>query len=189
VSLSFPVGRSVILLAGLLAVGAHAMPWQSVQGQSQLEFIATFEGAEAPGRFRKFAVAMSFDPPGVAGASLRVDVDIASAEMGNADMDEAIAEPQWFNAPAFPRAVFSSDKIRAVGESDYVAEGTVSIKGVERPVNVPFHWRAQGQTAEMTGSLTLSRQDFGIGNGEWQADTSIGHPVQVRFRVILEVGE
>lgn len=174
------------VLAAVLAAPVYPATWQSVQAGSKLEFIAIYEGAEAPGQFGRFAVTTRFDPLSLDTSSILVDVDIASASMGNAEMDETIAQPVWFDAAAFPQAEFRSDKIHAVNELEYVAEGILSIKGVKKPVTVPFHWRPKGRDAEMTGSLTLSRVDFGIGSGEWATDTSIGHAVQVRFKVVLE---
>lgn len=176
----------VTLLAAVLTSPVYPASWQSVQGESKLEFIATYEGADAPGQFGRFAVTTSFDPLALDTSSILVDVDITSASMGNAEIDEAIAQPEWFDAAAFAQAEFRSEKIHATNDLEYVAEGILSLKGVKKPVTVPFRWRPKGQNAEMTGSLTLSRVDFGIGSGEWETDASIGHAVQVRFKVVLE---
>lgn len=182
-----PFARCVVAcLATVLTTPVYPASWQSVQAESELEFIANYEGAAAPGQFRQFAVTTSFDPLSLATSSILVDVDITSASMGNAEMDEAIAQAEWFDAGAFPHAEFRSEKIRTMNDTEYVAEGILAIKGVDKPVAVPFRWRPDGQNAEMTGSIMLSRVDFGIGSGEWETDASIGHAVQVRFRIVLE---
>jgi len=177
------------ILTLVFALPAHAARWHSVQAVSQLEFVASYEGAEAPGRFSKFDVVMSFDPVLLSAASLLVDVDITSANMGNPDMDKAIAAPEWFNAQAFPHARFHSDTIKATGHSEYLAQGTVSIKGRSHPASVPFHWRSYARDAEISGALTLSRSDFDVGTGKWASDSPIGHTVQVRFKIALKADE
>jgi polyisoprenoid-binding protein YceI len=184
-----PVRCTLALLAAMLSTHLYAASWRSVQDQSQLEFIASYEGAEAPGRFNRFDVLVSIDPSSLAVRSLLVDVDISSASMGNDDIDEAIAQTEWFNVQAYPHARFRSEQVRAVNDSEYVAEGVVSIKGVSKPISVPFRWRSHDQEAKLTGSLVLSRVDFGIGSGEWEADTPIGHEVQVRFGIALKTGQ
>lgn len=160
--------------------------WHSVQAASKLEFVAAYEGAEAPGEFGQFAISMTFDPDALVTSSLLVDVNVASASMNSTDIDEAILGPEWFNASAFPRAEFHSDAIRSLGDSNYAAEGLVSIKGKTRPLTVLFRWQAHQQSAEMSGSLVLSRTDFEIGTGEWAQDSPIGHEVEVRFKVALK---
>lgn len=181
-----PCARCVAaLLAAVLTAPVYPASWQSVQGESKLEFIASYEGAAAPGQFRRFAVTTSFDPLTPGTSALLVDVDISSASVGNVEMDEAMAQAEWFNAAAFPHASFRSEKIHAWHDSEYVAEGILALKGVEKPLTVPFRWRADGHNVEMTGTLTLSRVDFGIGSGEWETDEAIGHAVQVRFKVVL----
>jgi len=57
--------------------------------------------------------------------------------------------------------VFEADILRA--DAGFVAEGTLSIKGNSVPVTLPFDLAIAGDTATMTGALTLDRRDFGIG--------------------------
>lgn len=176
----------VVVLAATAATQVYAATLKSVQDKSELEFIANYEGADAPGRFDRFEVDMGVDPASLAPSSLQVKVDIKSVSMGNTDIDEAIAEAEWFDAQAFPQALFRSNKISETDDREYAAEGVVSIKGMDQPITVPFHWQAEKQGAVMTGHLKLSRLDFGIGSGEWASDSSIGHDVRVRFSITLK---
>ena len=174
------------MLAAMSAAPAFAASWNSIQADSRLEFVADYEGAEAPGTFAVFTVSLDFDPGAPADASLSVDVNISSAGMDSEDIDRAIMAPEWFDSGAYPHAEFHSDSIRPLGDSEFAADGTLSLKGTTRPLTVPFHWQAQGPFAEMTGHLTVSRTDFDIGSGEWSSGSPIGHDVQVRFKVRLE---
>ena len=54
------IRHCVFFIASLLAMQAHAADWRMMDGSS-LAFEATFEGASAPGRFRKFDVEFRFD--------------------------------------------------------------------------------------------------------------------------------
>jgi polyisoprenoid-binding protein YceI len=66
-----------------------------------------------------------------------------------------------------------------------VARGTLTLKGVKQPVEVPFTWAPSGDGAIMEGELTLRRGDFGIGLGEWKTTGTIGAEVKVKFRIKL----
>jgi len=177
----------VTLTSGILATQAYASSWVSVSAESMLEFTTKYEGAEAPGQFKQFNVDLNLDPEQLAESFLLVTVDVTSASLGSTDIDEAIAQPEWFDAKTFPQAEFKSDRILHLGEANYLAEGVVSIKGVDKPVNVSFHWSEAGQNAIISGELTLSRVDFGIGSGAWATDPSIAYNVRVRFEVHLAI--
>jgi len=175
-----------ILLTSAATSRAFAETWLSVEGKSELEFIANYEGADASGQFSRFEVVVKTDPESENPDSVTVDVDITSASMGNEDIDNAIGEPEWFDARSFPRAMFRSKQVNAVNPPEYTAEGVVSIKGVEQAVTIPFNWSTDGDSADMAGSLELSRLDFGIGSGEWASESPVGHTVQLRFRIELK---
>jgi len=179
-------GLSAALFSALLTTQAYAAAWHSIPDKSRLEFVASYEGAEALGQFSEFEVELICDQADGAPKSLQVDVDVSSASMGNADIDEAIAQPEWFDMKRFPNATFRSNRITAATGFGYQAEGVVSIKGVDRPLSIPFRWSGMAENGEMKGEVSLSRVDFDIGSGEWASDSSIGHDVLVRFTVTLK---
>jgi polyisoprenoid-binding protein YceI len=181
-----PLRFGVAMLTMMIDAPAFAAQWRSIPAEGTLEFVVTFEGAEARGIFQIFGAELEFEPDSHTASSLRVTVDVRSATMSSADLDEAIAEKTWFDSATYPEANFSSKVIQQTGEQEFVAQGAVSIKGVERDLELPLHWSGDGSLRELSGSVTLSRVDFGIGTGEWQSDSSIGHAVQVIFKLMME---
>lgn len=165
---------------------ARAATWTSVPAGSKLEFITRYEGTEVPGWFEQFEVELLLDPGNVDGASLRVEIHTSSARLGSAELDEAAAGTEWFDVASFPVATFTSNIVLHPGGDDYLAEGVVTIKGLSKPATVPLRWIEHSPHAEIAGELVLSRLDFNIGSGDWASDQTIGHEVQVRFRVELE---
>jgi polyisoprenoid-binding protein YceI len=151
-----------------------------------LEFVVEFEGAESTGRFQTFDTEFEFEPEAGTASSLRVTVDVGTATMFSADLDEAIAEATWFDSASFPKAGFDSKVIHQTGKREFLAQGKVTIKGVERDLNLPLNVSLDGDHIELTGEVTLSRTDFGIGTGEWEGNSSIGHAVKVRFKVFMQ---
>jgi polyisoprenoid-binding protein YceI len=173
-----------LLLASSLAAPALAADWRMDPAGSKLEFAATFEKTPAPGVFKEFDARLRFDPDKPEGGSLDVTIQVTSADMGIADVNKEIRGKDWFDYAGFPRAEFHSSELRREGKG-YLARGTLSLKGVKRPVEVPFTWTASGEGATMEGELVLKRGDFGIGLGEWKATDTIGADVKVKFRVKL----
>jgi polyisoprenoid-binding protein YceI len=172
------------LICCLVAFPVAAADWKMDPSGSKLEFIATFEKAPASGVFKEFDARLRFDPARPAGGSLDVTVKVTSADMGIADVNKEIRNKDWFDYSGFPQAEFHSTDLRRDGNR-YVARGTLALKGVKLPVEVPFNWSASGDGAAMEGELTLKRGDFGIGLGEWKATDTIGAEVKVKFKVKL----
>jgi polyisoprenoid-binding protein YceI len=179
------------LLLALIPVLLHlsaasAADWILVPAASQLEFIATYQNQQIPGVFRRFDVHVVLNPGTAPGNRLEVSVFLESADMNSADINHTIVKPEWFHAARFPSAKFESSEIVADGENHFLAKGTLSLKGMQRKIAVPFSWHETGQSASMNGELILNRADFGIGTGEWAAGAPIGLNVKVRFSVKLD---
>jgi len=179
---------SLLWLCGLLlAVPALAADWKMDPAGSKLEFIATFEKAPVPGVFKEFDARLRFDPDKPAGGSLDVTIKVASAEMNIPDVNKEIRGKDWFDYAGFPQAEFHSADLRRDGKR-YVARGTLTLKGVKQPVEVPFTWTAAAGGAVMEGEFSVKRGAFGIGTGEWAAADVIGADVKVKFKVKLRKG-
>lgn len=177
----------VSLLAAIAFQSTHAADWKMDPADSRLDFVTTFETAPAPGVFKEFDVRASFDPEAPAGGRLGVTIKVATADMASADINKAIAGPEWFDFAKYPQAEFQSAEIVRAG-SRYVARGTLVLKGVRQPVEVPFSWTPAGDGATMEGQFVVKRAAFGIGTGEWVSTEVIGPDVTVKFRVRLRKG-
>lgn len=175
----------VVALLLVIALPAAADDWRMDAAGSRLDFAATFENTPAPGVFKQFDTRLAFDGATPAGGKLDVTIRVASADMANADVNQAIAGPEWFDSARHPQASFQSTEIRPAGGNRYLARGTLTLKGAQRPVDVPFTWAAAARAATMEGEFTVPRAAFGIGTGEWAASNVIGPDVKVRFRVRL----
>ena len=175
-----------LLVLGAASQGTWAADWKMDPAASQLEFVATFEGAPAPGVFKDFDVQLKdFDPDKASAGRLDVNIRVASADLPSADINKAIAGKEWFDFARYPTAEFHASDIRPAPASRYLARGTLALKGVQQPVEVPFAWAASGDGATMEGQFAVKRAPFGIGTGEWLSTDVIGPDVTVKFRVRL----
>ena len=172
----------LLSVPGLLV--ADPTQWSSVAADSQLTFSAYYEGEELPGRFTTFAVRLEVDEATGSPCALFVEVEIGSADMNDREINAEIVEPDWFDAQAFPTASYESSQIRPA-ENGFLATGGLRIKGIEQALELPLDWRQEGGTATLSGSVTLSRQAWQVGTGEWSNNASLSDRVDVHFRVAL----
>jgi polyisoprenoid-binding protein YceI len=175
----------VFVMIYLAALPAVAGDWK-LQDTGTFTFEASFEGEPIEGRFTDFDVALDFDPEQAADSSLQVTVYLGAADMGDPDMNDAIAAPEWFTVEGFPQARFASDDIVEIAPGSFVAHGALELKGKRHDVDVPFTWSGTDNAATMHGELTLKRMDFDIGTGEWASGEQIGNEVLLRFDLPFE---
>jgi polyisoprenoid-binding protein YceI len=178
--------RKLLLILALLAgapAAVAAPPHWTVDPTSKLQFQGRLNGDAFTGTFRHWSADIVFDPKALAASKAVVTVDVASAVTGNADSDQALPGNDWFAAQRFPKAVFTTTAIKDLGGGRYQASGDLAIKGVHKPVVLPFTLAIAGDTARMSGQLVLNRTAFGIGQGQWSTpdvvDTKVAVIVQL----------
>ena len=179
-----PVLKHLMLLASLAASSAHAVEYRSVlPKQSAISFEFRQMGVPVAGGFKRFATQMVFDPAKPEAASARIEIDLASIDAGSVEADEESASKLWFNRSAYPKAVFTSSQIRALGNNRYEMRGTLTLKGKSRPMVVPVMYRPGQNAATFDGAFVLKRLEFGIGEGMWSDVATVANEVQVKFRI------
>jgi polyisoprenoid-binding protein YceI len=175
--------RTLLLAAWLAAAPAYAADYQQAPG-SVLAFAGTYQGEAFTGRFPGFTTKMSFDPAQLATSKLDVAIPLATASTGNSDYDGEMRGSSFFNASKFPQARYTATKFRALGGNRYAADGTLSLRGVSKPVTLTFTW-TPGPKPVLAGKATVKRLDFGVGEGDW-ADTSlIPNDIAVSTKVLF----
>jgi len=168
--------------AAALATGAMAAPapnWAVDPANSKLGFKGAMNGDAFTGQFRRWNAQIAFDPKNLAGSKVSVSIDMASAATGDADRDQALPTPDWFSAKAQPRASFVSTGFKDLGGGRFEADGNLTIRGVSRPIALPFTLAISGDTARMNGSAVLNRTAFGIGQGQWKTGDVVATEVTV----------
>ena len=120
----------------------------------------------------------------LAEAQVDVRIDLSAATTGDRTVNASLPGADWFDVKTTPTARFQSRSITQVKPGQYVAKGTLTLRGVSVPVSLPFTLAIAGDTATMTGQTVLDRRPFRIGtesdaSGDWVA-------FQVPVRVSLK---
>jgi polyisoprenoid-binding protein YceI len=173
---------AVLALGAVLLVAQPAMAataWRVDPAASKLGFRGSMGGEAFSGQFRRWSAQIVFDPKDLAHSSATATVDATSAQTGDADRDQALPGPDWFAAKTFPSAVFTARSFKDLGGGHYQAIGDLSLRGIKRPVVLPFTLAISGDTAKATGSVQLNRLDFGVGQGRWKTGEVVAPQVTV----------
>jgi len=164
----------------LLATSASAAPssWTVAPG-SKLTFQGAMNATAFTGAFRQWTAKIVFDPKALAASKAVVVINVASAVTGDADRDQAIPTDDWFAAGKFAQATFVTRDFRDLGGGKYAADGDLTIRGVKKPVTLPFTLAISGDTARMSGAIVLNRTAFGVGQGQWTTGEVVDTKVTV----------
>ena len=75
--------------------------------------------------------------------------------------------------------------IKAIGPGRYEVTGRLAIKGLTRDVVAPVTFKQDGGTTVASGTLSIARLAFKIGEGEWADTSMVADPVEIRFKIAL----
>lgn len=174
----------VALGLALLSVAVQA-DQKLVPAQSEIAFTSKQMGVPVDGRFKRFDAQVAFDPKNPAASKIGLTIDIASASLGSAETEAELVKPEWFGVKSHPQAQFQSTGVKATGAGKFDVRGRLSIKGVSQDVVVPVSLAQSGTTTTATGSFTIKRLDFKIGEGDWKDTSMVADDVQVKFKLLL----
>ncbi len=106
---------TVALLAAAPFAAASAAEWVVDPAKSTLAFSATQTGNAFEGKFGKWSGTIDFDPANPAAGHAAITIDVASAATGDTQKDEALPQPDWFDATKFPNACSRLKSFKAKG--------------------------------------------------------------------------
>lgn len=165
------------------ATPSHAADYTQAPG-STLTFATQYQGEVFVGRLPSFSTRVSFDPTNLPASRLDVGIALAGVTVANPEGDEALRGADFFDVARFPQARFTAAGFRSLGGNQYAADGTLSLRGMSRPVTLTFGW-TPGARPVLTGKATVRRLDFGVGGGDWADTDLIPNEVAVSTRVLL----
>ena len=174
-----------MLLAASLLARAEPAGTRLVPEKSRIVFVSKQMGVPVEGTFGKFTAQVAFDPRKPEGGAIALSIDMGSATLGIPQSDAELPKPAWFHAAKFPQAQFTSSAIKALGGGQFEIAGRLTLKGQAQDVVVPVGITQDAGLSIATGSLTIQRLAFKVGDGEWTDTSMVANDVQVRFKFTL----
>lgn len=163
--------------------------WEVIPGQSTLGFTASYSGVDFDGRFEKFTAVIRFDPDHPGTSRFDVTVDVTSVNTDSADRDAMLQGEDWFDFENYPVSTFVTRSVSRGQDGKYAATGILDLKGRQREIRLDVTWLPgtddSNGRARMLVESRIKRTDFGIGEGMWEEDETIGFPVQIKADLLL----
>ena len=120
------------------------------------------------GRFKDFNGMVHYDEHDVTKSTVEFTAKVESIDTGVAPRDKHLRTADFFDAEKFPEMSFKSTSVERKGKNGYVLNGDLTLKGVTKPVALPFTITGAikdpwGNTRFGINAQTkINRRDFGI---------------------------
>jgi polyisoprenoid-binding protein YceI len=140
------------------------------------------------GAFNEFTGSARIDGENPERSTVELVIKAGSIDTRNADRDGHLRSNDFLKMDEYPEITFRSTGVQATGDDEYDVTGDLTVKGVTRPVTVPFTFEGQAtdpfgnSRIGLEGRTTINRQDFGI---TWNAALETGG-VLISDKIVLE---
>jgi len=155
---------------------------------SHIQFSALQEGVDFTGAFGKFSGVIQFDPNAPEDGAVRIEIPLRSVDAGSKDRNSTLPGKIWFSTKKFPQAVFTSNDIAYAGDG-FLAKGSLELKGMSIPVDLPFSLSIDGNHAVMRGETLIDRTDWNVGSAPWDTDEWISRSVKINVKITADAKE
>jgi polyisoprenoid-binding protein YceI len=116
------------------------------------------------GKFKEFAGSLTIAEDGTASATGTVQV--ASVDTNEAQRDEHLRSPDFFDAASHEQITFSSTEITAVDDETFKITGDITIHGITKPITLEAVFEGSDQDpwgntrVGLTVTGQINRSDF-----------------------------
>jgi polyisoprenoid-binding protein YceI len=143
--------------------------WKIDSAHSEVQFkVKHLMISTVTGQFANFEGTVESANDDFTGASITFEADVDSISTKNADRDQHLKAPDFFDAAQYPKVRFVSKEVKKLDESNYKVTGDLTIRDNTRPVELTVEYGGitkdpWGQTKagfELSGKI--NRKEFGL---------------------------
>jgi len=153
--------------------------------------IRHYEISLVRGRFKNFTGTISFDEADISKSSVEFAAKIESIDTGVDARNAHLRTADFFDAAKYPDMTFKSTRVERKAQDQYVLHGDFTLKGVTKPISLPFTVTgaikdAQGNTRFGVAAQTkIDRRDYGITWGKAMANggMDVGNEVMIDLQL------
>jgi polyisoprenoid-binding protein YceI len=151
-----------IYIAALIIFAATVSFAQTVT-KSDISFKIKNLGFNVSGTFSGLQADIKFKPNDLAGSTIEASVASNTVNSDNESRDNHLKSDDYFGVEKFPKITMKSVSFKRKSGSNYTGNFNVTIRDKTKLIEIPFTYVETGNTAQLKGSFTILRTDFGIG--------------------------
>jgi len=137
--------------------------WKADTAKAKVDFNLHGPFGTVHGNFTGLEATTNFNEKSLSGSSITASIDAKTVSTGvslrNKDLRN---KEEWLNTDKYPRITFKSKKIEKT-DKGYKASGELTIKGITKPVEIPFTFTSKEDAGIFKGQFTIKREDYNVG--------------------------
>jgi polyisoprenoid-binding protein YceI len=106
---------------------------------------------------------IAFDPAKLATSKIEATADVNTINTDNDMRDEHLKKDDYFDVEKYPKMSLSSVSFKKNSGNAFTGQFNITIKGITKPVEVPFTYATAATGNLFKGSFKINRKDFKIG--------------------------
>lgn len=120
-----------------------------------------FTGPKVDGTAKGLKATIAFDEAQPEKSKISASIDVNTINTGNGMKNKHAKSTEGLNAKKFPEITFVSKSISGKNGA-YVAQGSLTIKGISKDISLPFTYEKTGTEAVFKGKMSVVSKDFNI---------------------------
>lgn len=169
-----------ILTVSTIFVGlSFSANWKADTTNSKINFTVKGIFGTVHGSFSGLQATIQFSEKDLSASSMSASVEAKTVSTGitlrNSDLRD---KEEWFNTEKYPKISFKSKKFEKTA-SGYKVLGDLTIKGITKPIEIPFTFTDKDGSGVFKGQFTIQRTEFNLG----KPGGSVGSVVTVMLTI------
>lgn len=178
------LGASV---ASCLTASAEVVEYTIDPVHSGINFKVRNFVSKVPGVFTEFQGKIHYDKENPANSKVTATINADSVDTRNERRDGHLANEDFFNVGKFPTIEFASTTWTKTGEGTYKVAGTLTMLGVDKPVELEVNFLGEMQARRNTVSgwevtTVLDRSDWGMTFGSPATSLEVEVEINIQAR-------
>ncbi|HLK31420.1 MAG TPA: YceI family protein [Puia sp.] len=176
--------KLILFIAAFTIVSGLSMTenWSTVAAKAKITFKIKGPFGMVNGNFSGLKSTIKFNEKDLGTSSISASIDAKTVSTGiglrNRDLRK---KEEWLNTDKYPLISFKSTKIEKDAKG-YKVIGELTLKGITKPVSIPFTFSPSKNTGIFKGQFVIKRKEFHIGKdgGSVGSDVTINIEVPVK---------
>jgi polyisoprenoid-binding protein YceI len=155
--------KQILAISTIFVSLSFSANWKVDTTKSKIDFTVKGIFGTVHGSFTGLEATILFNEKNLSASSMFASIDAKTVSTGislrNSDLRN---KEEWLNTEKYPKISFKSKNFEKTGDG-YKVLGDLTIKGITKPVEIPFTFTNKDGAGLFKGQFTVSRTEFNLG--------------------------
>ncbi len=172
------ITKTIMAIALIIAL-PFAGNWTPDTVNAKINFTVKGPFGTVHGSFTGLKATIDFNEKDITASSITASIDAKTVNTGVGLRNNHLrSKEEWLDTDKFPQITYHSKKIEKT-DKGFKAIGELTLKGITKPVEIPFTFTSKDATGVFKGEFTIKREDYKVGD----SGGSVGDMITITLEV------